>query len=51
MTNCDRLEVLKALRFGVSDEVILQECKITPEQLYEIKIEFNRTKEKNNETN
>ena len=42
MTNCDHLEVLKALRYGVPDEVILQECEITPEQLYEIKIEYER---------
>ena len=42
MTNYERLEVLKALKHHVSDEVILEECDITPEQLYQIKIEFER---------
>lgn len=48
MTNCERLEILKALKYGLSDEAILEECdNITPEQLYEVKIEFERERCKN----
>lgn len=42
MTNEVRMEILKAMKYGYTDEAIASECGVTPEQVHEIRVEYER---------
>lgn len=42
MTNEVRMEILKAIKYGYTDEAIASECGVTPEQVHEVRVEYER---------
>lgn len=42
MTVCERLEALKAMGQGFDDATIAKESQLTPEEVHEVRVEYER---------